>query len=90
MDSKSKASYISDVSKEIGCGSPVKARGKSRTRKFAAFLFSVPVYGGGNGELFSSQVTLRVPLSSTPITRCRPTWKLFGSCSQGTTGALHA
>lgn len=87
MDLNRFSSYISCISKEIGCGSPGKARGKSRTQQFAAFLFSVPVYGGGNGELFSSQVTLRVPLSSTPITRCRPTWKLFGSCSQGTTGA---
>ena len=89
MDLNRFRSYISRISKEIGCGSP-EARGESRTQQFAAFLFSVPVYGGGNGELFSSQVTLRVPLSSTPISRCRPTWKLFGSCSQGTTGALHA
>lgn len=67
----------------IGCGSPDKARGKSRnTARYAAFSILATSYGGSDGMAFAMPVTLCVPPVFHTHSSCRPMWKWIGSCSK--------
>lgn len=67
----------------IGCGSPDKARGKSRnTARYAAFSILATRYGGSDGMAYAMPVTLCVPPVFHTHSSCRPMWKWIGSCSK--------
>lgn len=67
----------------IGCGSPDKARGKSRnTARYAAFSIQATSFGGSDGMAYAMPVTLCVPPVFHTHSSCRPMWKWIGSCSK--------
>lgn len=72
----------------IGCGSPDKARGKSRTTaRYAAFSIQATSFGGSDGMAYAMPVTLCVPPVFHTHSSCRPMWKWIGSCSKAQLGS---
>ena len=64
--------------------------GRTDTARLAAFSFRAPVYGGPDGRpARACRFGLRRARSSTPISGCRPTWKLVGSRHQARLEANH-